>query len=371
MTLTGSTRTRAHSVNEVRNSRMRPKFLAGALVLAGLLVGCGKDDGGAKTYAEMAWEDVVVQVNDHKLRKGEMEEFWRMNLKMVAAMPKQERAAAQRRVAQDMLAYPRRFIDRALLVDEAKRLKVLTESQATVCSEILLSALAKSKGMTKDEFFAKYSDSIWYHRKVAEARTWIDALTAKEIRVPVDVTPQVVSNYLGLIAEETAASQATNRANFAMLERLREDVRTGRAVFTNVADRISVDDWDVGEVTRRGFDASATVRAAIFKAEAGEVVGPFEDQDGYELYQVAKITPSEKDSQGREVQPESRSIYRIEIAKADEPVQMDFKQAEADFNHQMLMAAINRRLELLKTNGVNRIVWPHGKHLWDAREGAR
>ena len=358
-------------MDEIRNSRARLEFLAGALVLAGLLAGCRKGDGGERTYAEMAWKDVIVQVNDHKLRKGEMEEFWRMNLKMVAAMPKQEREAAHRRVVQDMLAYPRRFIDRALLVDEAKRLKVLTESQATVCSEILLSALAKSKGMTKDEFFAKYADTIWYHRKVAETRTWIDALTAKEIKVPVDVTPQVVSNYLGLIAEETVASQATNRANFAMLERLREDVRTGKAVFTNVADRISVDDWDIGEVTRRGFDASATVRAAIFKAKSGDVVGPFENEEGYELYQVAEITPPEKDSQGREVQPESRYIYRIEIAKADEPVQMDFKQAEADFNHQMLMAAINRRLELLKTNGVNKIVWPHGKNLWGMKKGVR
>lgn len=343
--------------------------IAGLLILAGLFAGCRKDDNGEKTYAELAWKDVIVQVNDHKLRKSEMEEFWRMNLKMVAAMPKQEQEAARQRVMQDMLAYPRRFIDRALLVDEAKRLKVLTESQATVCTEILLSALAKSKGMTKDEFFAKYSDSIWYHRKVAESRTWIDALTARDIKVPVDATPQVVSNYLGVIAEETAAAQATNRANFAMLERLREDVRTGKAVFTNVADRISIDNWDVGEVSRRGLDASATVRAAIFKAKAGEVVGPFEDPEGFELYQVARITPPEKDAQGREVQPESRYIYRIEIAKADEPVQMDFKQAERDFNHQMLMSAINQRLELLKTNGVNRIVWPHGKNLWGKKKG--
>ncbi len=143
----------------------------------------------------------------------------------------------------------------------------------------------------------------------------------------------------------------------------------GRAVFTNVAERISIDSWDLGEVSRLGLDASAKVRAAIFQARVGEVVGPFETPESYELYQIASVKTPEKDAQGRQVQPESRCLYRIEVAKADEPVQMTFEQAAAELVHQAQMAAIDSRVELLKTNGLNRIVWPHGRNLWGRKKG--
>lgn len=341
-----------------------------ALLLAGLFAGCGKDESadGAKTYAEMSWKDVIVQVNDHKLRKREMEEYWALNMKMLGTLPEQERKEAKSRMAEDMTAYPNRFIEQSLLVDEAKRLKVLTESQAMEGAEILLSAVAKAKGLTKDEFFRQYSDTIWYHRKVAENRTWINALVAKDIPPIMETTPAVVSNYVGAIAEETAAMHATNRATVAMLEGVKRDVMAGKADFTNVAEQISISDWNRGDVSRAGLDAGAEVRGAIFKARAGEVVGPFETKEGYELYRVVAIIPGERDSKGREVQPETRRIHCIEVAKADEPVQYNFEQAAQDISRQMQMAAIAQRLELLKTNGLNRIVWPHGKNLWGLRK---
>ena len=345
---------------------MRTWRIAGAAFLALTFAGCGEGvpPGGAKTYAEMSPDDVIVQVNGHRLLKREMEDFWRLNERLLEAFPVQGRRDAERRVRQDMLAYPRKFIDQALLVDEAKRLRVLTEDQAASCVERLLSAVAQKKGMTKDEFLRKHSDSAWFHRRVAENRTWINALVSKDIPPIRDVTPGIVSNFLGVIAEETAAMNATNRASFATLEGIRRDVMSGRTDFTTEADRIGAEDWDLGEVSCDDIESDATVRLSIFRAKTGEVVGPFEDAECYSIYQVAGIVPAQVDSRGRETHPERRRVFRIALCKADEPVQMTFEQAESDLRHQFQMEAIDRRLKLLKTNGANRIVWPHGKNLW-------
>ena len=339
-----------------------------ALGLLALLCGCGKDGKAEKkgetVYRSLKPDDIIVQVNDNILRKRDMERFWAMNLRAIKNVKSSEVNATQMKMQRDMMEYAPKFVDQMLLVDDAKRHKVLAETQVVERVEAMIDAAAKAKKMSKEAFVNQFGDSAWFVRQTAEIRTWINAHVATNIPPIVPVTPQAASNYLAVVNEETALVRATNEWKKATLAKIRKDVMSGKANFTNEAARISEDNWNLGDLERMEVDFGSEIREQIFSVPGGIILEPTEDDECYRLIQVAKVIPGTKDEKGRLVDREKRRIYQIVLNKEDYPLQMTLGQAYREIYHQLQMQAVQARVDLLKTNGQNKVVWPHGTNIW-------
>lgn len=339
-----------------------------ALGILALLCGCGKDESSKRQavtlYKSLQPDDIIVQVNDNILRKREMERFWAMNLRAIKNVKSSEVNATQMKMQRDMMEYAPKFVEQMLLVDDAKRHKVLTETQVVERVEAMIDAAAKSKKMSREAFVNQFGDSAWFVRRTAEIRTWINAHVSTNIPPIVDVTPEVASNYLALINSETGVVRATNEWKKATLAKIRKDVMAGKVCFTNEAARLSEDEWNLGDLERTEVDFGSEIRQQIFSVPGGIILEPMEDEECYRLIQVAKVIPGTKDEKGRLLDREKRRIYQIVLNKEDYPLQMTYPQAYRDIYHQFQMQAVQARIELLKTNGQNKVVWPHGTNLW-------
>ena len=339
-----------------------------ALGLLALLCGCGRGEKPEKkvetVYRSLKPDDIVVQVNDNILRKSEMERFWAMNLRAIRNVKSSAVDETQMKMQRDMMEYAPRFVEQMLLVDDAKRHKVLTETQVAERVEAMVDAAAKSRKMPKEAFVNQFGDSAWFVHRTAEIRTWINAHVSANIPPIVDVTPEVVSNYLALINGETTAVRATNEWKKATLARIRKDVMVGRACFTNEAARLSEDEWNLGDLERTEVVFGSEIRQRIFSVPGGTILGPTEDDECYRLIQVAKVIPGTKDERGRILDREKRRIFQIVLNKEDCPLEMTSAQAYRDIYRQFQVQAVQARVELLKTNGQNKVVWPHGTNLW-------
>lgn len=339
-------------------------LVTSSAALLSILIGCGRDEANL-TYAEMSPEDIIVQVNSNILRKSEMQRFYRMNMAYVNTLKGGNAIQeAQRRIKDDMLAYAPQFVEQMLLVDDAKRNKVLTPEEVAKRVEEKIEEGAKAKKMTKEAFLNQFEDAAWFARKTAETRIWINAHVATNIPPKYELTRSMVSNYVNFINAETAAVTATNAWKKAKLAEIRKGVIAGRMSFTNEAARLSAEDWNLGDLERTEIDFGAELRNQIFSVPGGIVLEPIEDDEGYRLIQVAKVIPGTKDAKGRLVDREKRRIYQIYLEKEDYPLQMSEHEATLELHHQFLTKAIAERVEWLKTNGENTVVWPHGQNLW-------
>lgn len=337
--------------------------LLGAALLA-LLVGCGSKNDGPKTFAEMSSDDIIVQVNSNILRKADLERFWRMNVAYVSQLRGNERMDAQRRIRADMVASVPQFVDQMLLVDDAKRCKVLAETQVVAQVERAIDMAAKAKKMTRQQFLTMFPDAEWLARTTAERRIWINAHVAANIPPAVEVTGELVTNYVNFISAELTAVKATNAMHKAALARYRRDFAADVTGFTNEAARVSEDTWDVGLLERMQIDWGAEVRDQVFAVKAGMMLEPFEDDDFYRLICVADVIAPVKDEKGRLIEPEKRRLYQIAFRKEDEPVKVDYAEAAHVLYVQFRDQAIRARIDCLKTNGENTVVWPNGTNIW-------
>lgn len=341
-----------------------------AIILAGLaiLVGCGQNKNGELTLEEMAEDDVVVQVNDNKLLKREMMRVWKLNCASVAQMKGMEKSEAERRIQQDIMDYAPRFVNQMLLVDDAKRHHVLTDEQLAAAVEKKIDDGAKAKKMTRQQFLTLYPDVEWFIRQTATTRIWINAHVASNIPPRRVVTPTIVSNYVALINAATEEVRQTNEAKRVQLETIRREVLSGKAVFTNVAAKVSKEDWDLGAIEKYEQDFDQTVRDGLFSAKVGDILPVSDELENYRLLTVAGIIPAETNKYGRMTQQEKRVVHQIVLPKEDYPIQMTYEQAAYEVAYQEQMKSIDARVEFLKTNGENRVVWPHGKNLWRKRK---
>lgn len=352
----------------MRNESVKSVVCAMAVaVVLSVLVGCGRNDKDL-TFAEMKSEDIIVQVNDNILRKSELERFYRMNMAYLSTLKGNERQEAMGRIRNDMVAYAPTFVEQMLMVDDAKRHHVLTDEQLAAEVEAYIEKAAKAKKLTKDEFLSQFPDSAWFARKTAEVRVLVNTHVASNIPPVAVVTPAIVSNYVREVNAEYDAVLATNAWKKATLESIRKRVIAGKASFTNEAARLSEDDWNLGDLERAEIDFGAELRNQIFSVPGGIVLEPTEDDDCYRLIQVAKVIPGTKDEKGRLLDREKRRVYQIVLTKEDLPVKMGFGEAALELQRQFRSQAVSARLELLKTNGENTVVWPHGQNIWRKRK---
>lgn len=331
-----------------------------------LTLGCSKekDQNGDKTFAEMSGDDIIVEVNDSKLRKREV--LIALGLNRVALDKTKSLEEQQKRDAMkhELLAYVPRYIFRRLLIDDTKARKTISEEYVSNCVAKAIQKNAKAQNKTPEEYLAGFKDGRSLVERNLADYVWLNAGMASNIPPKFVVNPQFVSNYLASVRQENEQIAASNAAMRATLEKIRENVLAGTAIFTNEAERISVEEWDLGEKERTEF-YDKWMRNAAFSLKEGMVSPPFESEEEISMIQVAKVIPAVKNDKGKRVHPERRHIYKITLKRAQELLEPDFVSASIDLSRQSREQAIEEYVGVLFTNGQNRIYWPHGTNLWE------
>lgn len=331
------------------------------IILSCVSFGCSKSN--QSTFAMLDDDAVIVRVNDEELTKGDIIRFIEMERRHAAKYTGQDRLAFERRIEKDFFNFVPGFIQQRLLVQDAKKCAVLTKEQAERNCEALFDLIAKSKNVSRDELLREDSKDNNFIRDAVERRVWIDAHIASNIPPAVAVTPLMVTNYLNLIKEETLASRRTNDSIRARLDGIRADCLAGKSSFTNIAEQLSRDEWDLGEMEASQFDTTS-MRDAVFALKEGMISPVLESEDDFFLLYVAKIFSAVKNEDGKTVHPERRHVYQIALEKEGYPVQLSYEQAYADLVCQLQEQALRNYVDDLKTNGVNRIEWPNGTNLF-------
>ncbi|MBR4172643.1 MAG: hypothetical protein IKR48_13410 [Kiritimatiellae bacterium] len=333
------------------------------LTILAIVAVCGCSDKKEVTFASLPDDAVIVKVNDDVLTKRDIVRFIQIEQGYARKLKGAERSRFEQAIEKDFFNFVPKYINQRLLVQDAKRCKVLTPEEAKKRMDALLDIVAKSRKTTREKLLADDSEDGWFVREAVEKRVWIDAHAASNIPPAVVVTPQMATNYLNLIEEETAAARSTNEAIRARLEGIRADCLAGKASFTNIAVQIGCADWDLGEKEGMEFD-TASMRDAVFALKEGMISPVLESEEDLFLLYVAKVIPAEKNKDGKTVHPERRHAYQLALAKQDYPVKLTYEQAFKDLSYQLQAQAVKNFVDDLKTNGVNVIEWPNGTNLF-------
>ena len=336
-------------------------FVAGSLVC-----GCGKakNETGEKTFAEMGIDDVIVQVNDSKLRKREVLIALDLNRQEIGKVHNIDANAAIEELQQELHSYVPRYISRRLLVDDAKRKKVVSEEYVSNRVEKAILKKAKKAGKTREQYLDGFKEGRELAERTFADYVWLNEGMATNIFPKFVVNDEFVSNYIAAIEQENEKITASNNMVRARLEKIRADILAGKTTFTNEAEKISIVNWDLGEVERMEFGSKA-LRDAAFTLKEGMISPPIEGEGVFSLIQVVKITPAVKNEKGRMVHPEKRHVYKMSLPMDDCVIVVpDAKQAFADLRRQSQEQAVGDYVTYLITNGENRIIWPHGTNLW-------
>ena len=342
---------------------MKPLAYSFLLAVICVICGCSKNEGKDATFNTLPDDAVIVKVNNHVLKKKDLLQFMEMEYRNAIQDKGMDKSQLNRRLDEDFKKFVPTYISQNLLVDDAKKHKVLSADDVARRVDAMIDAAAKAKKMTRKEFLERNKQDEWYVRASAEKRIWINAHTASNIPPDFVVTPQLVTNFLNLIETERAASQITNEAIRVRLEGIRADCLAGNLVFTNVAAQISSEDWDLGELERTQFD-SAALRNAVFTLKEGMISPVLDIDESFAIVYLKKILPAERNKDGTILQHERRHAYQIVLEKADFPIPLTYDQAFKDLAYQAQLRALTKYVEFLKTNGVNTIEWPNGSNLF-------
>ncbi len=338
-------------------------FFHGVILSLFCLLGCGQESGLKNSYSELKASDTVVKIGSASLTKGEIEvEVVKYQNRLKGRRDGNMRLSPQE-AEHFRFNFVQEFINRQLLVVEAKRVNVIGNEEFARQLKQMIETSAKQKKQTRDTFLASVDGNPETVLNIARNRILINAYIQKYITTNLYVSGEVVSNYMSTIARENAGVTATNKALIAKMEKIRADVLSGKAIFTNMAEQVSDEAWDLGEMEREDFE-SVMIREAIFTAQCGSISKVIEDDDSVRLYQIAKIIPATKDKDGLIKEPERRVVYQIQRPKEALLVELSYEDALSELKHQMVAQRLMDCVESLKTNGLHRVVWPHGDDLW-------
>lgn len=341
-----------------------------SLIAACAVCGCSKNDYYGKAFGSLPDGAVIVKVNDHVLTKKDMLRFMDMEYRNAKNEKGMDNSQLERKLNDDFRKFVPTYISQTLLVDDAKRHAVLTEDEVNKRVDAMIDASAKAKGLSREDFLKRYKQDEWFVRESAAKQVWINAHVAANIPPLVVVTPQMVTNYLNVVDEEVVAAKSTNAATRARLDAMRADCLAGKSVFTNLAAKIDCDNWDFGELERSEFETAA-LRDVVFSLKEGMISPVLESEIDYFIVYLAQILPAEKNADGKVVQPERRHAYQIALPKADFPIKLTFEQAYKDLMYQVQLQTLSKYVELLKTNGVNKIEWPNGTNIFNRVSAGR
>ena len=328
------------------------------------------ESGEKKLIEEMAPEDIIVVVNGYPLTKRYYNAVWVTTFKNMMAKRGANQYEVMKRIEEMQPKYVNQFVMRRLLIDDARRQKVISDEdlRRLVGEKIQIVANAtKKKPKEVVARFGSTSPVVFYD--IAE-RILVDTLIHAKIPPTIKVDDEFVAETQAQVAADNEATQKTNELIRVKLMDWKKEIDSGKTSFENI---VSVRTNDHLHVIDRGgewgtYEKSAIKERALanaaFSLPLGGVSEPIEEEEGYSLLKVLAITPAETNAKGRTIQHESRKLARIYVEKEPLLIRQSDDEMFKDLKQQMQLQAIYKYADNLRTNGLNTVVYPHGERLF-------
>ena len=361
-------------------------------ILTSFFVGCSNDEvqtsfggdfleltkrysGNIKTnkvmsISEMSPEDAIVVVNGYPLTKKVFDDLTVIKAKRLSNRKGANPAVVESLVNQFKRQYIPLFVSQRLMLDKARELKVLSVDEVASQVNSDLAGIAKKRKVSVDKIVKAFPGDFKYYLYDAAAEKWLKVLVEKHIPPKLNVDDAFVSNVQKQVELENFVTTQTNELIRVQMESWKKQIISGKLNFDELAKAVS---QDVSSDTNcpslwgefeRGELSDKNVQAKIFALKLGEISDPIEDEDGFHLVKLLKVTPPELNKKGRVIRNEMRKVSHIYIEKMPLLIRQDDPAMFEDLKEQMKMQAIFEYSENLRTNSAYKVVYPHGEDLF-------
>ena len=316
-------------------------------------------------------EDVLVAVNGYPLTKKTFDEVMVLKAKQLTNVKGSNQAYLNNQLADFRRNYVPLFVNQRLLIDKARELNIIPKEELERRVNDVVQKQAKARKMTVEKFMRSFPGDFKYFLYETSARLLMNSIVAKHIPPVGEVSDGLVAAFQQSIAEDNAATMKTNEMKRVQMQEWKRDLLAKKVTFEELAKKYSEDDYADegrpgywGEFERGQID-DKRVQSVVFSLKPGEISDPVEDEEGFHLLKVLSVTAPERNDKGRVIQDEMRKVMHIFVKKLPLLIRDTDEILKADLKRQMQIQAINRYLDDLKTNGVTRIEFPHGKKLFE------
>ena len=319
-----------------------------------------------KRIVEMEGKDVILAVNGYPLTKEIYEDFMNLRREGLNARKGMNNLVAEQLMDEYCKNYIKSFIAQRLLFDQAFALGMVTEEEMLSAVEAKLKKDARKRGRKVCQTLSRFKGKercFLYELCVSYV---VDKIVHEKIPPKREVGPEFIAAVRKQVKENNAGAAKTNAAFRARLADYRTQILEKKLDFKAVARKMSGvpdDDGLWGEFEEGSMDDPG-VQAKVFAMREGEISDVIEDENGYHLVKVLKVTPPEKDEEGRVLMREKRLLSHLYIEKIPMLIEESDVVLTADLKKQMQLQAVNEYVTELSTNSVNRIEYPNGKDLF-------
>ncbi len=310
-------------------------------------------------------------MNGYPLTKKTFDEVMVLKAKQLTNVKGSNQAYLNNQLADFRRNYVPLFVNQRLLIDKARELNIIPKEELERRVNDVVQKQAKARKMTVEKFMRSFPGDFKYFLYETSARLLMNSIVAKHIPPVGEVSDGLVAAFQKSIDEDNAATMKTNEMKRVQMQEWKRDLLANKVTFEDLAKKYNEDEYADedrpgywGEF-ERGQIEDKRVQSAVFSLKPGEISDPVEDDEGYHLLKVLSVTAPERNDKGRVIQDEMRKVMHVFVKKLPLLIRDTDDILKADLKRQMQLQAINRYLDDLKTNGVTKIEFPHGKKLFE------
>ncbi len=329
-----------------------------------------KDSRDVKKIDDMKPDDVIVAVNGYPLLKRDYDVWTGQLLAMIRKHAKGNLGEAEKYFEQARVQFLDQFIRNRLLIDDARTNNVMDNAALVAKIKAVLEERATANKITADELLSKYGNADRHLIYQIAERELVSELVKQRIPPVTEVDMTFVSNAQAQVTLENNIIGLTNSVRRQMFENWRNEIAAGKLTFDALVEkygpdgRFEINESGEWETVARGDIDDETIAELVFAAAKGEILPIQEDDDGIDMIMVSEIIPARRDKEGKIAMSEQRILKRIRMEKEPLFLRQSNDKMFSDLKIQMQLQAIDSYVENLVTNGLNTIVYPHGRNLF-------
>ena len=329
------------------------------------------EQGEETIVGKLKDDDVLVAVNGYPLTKKMFDELMLIKTNQISKQKDSNNPFMMNQLSAFKKNFIRLFVNQRLLIDKARELGVMSQAELEKKVNDIISSRAKARNISVEQYVKSFPGDFKYHLYELAEMLLMDRLIVKHIPPEANVDDEVVAAFQKSIEDDNAAFAKTNEMKRARMLVWKNDILAKKISFEALARKYNEDEdadsekpgyW--GEFERGQFE-DKKIQSVVFNMKVGEISDPVEDDDGYHLIKLLSIKEPERNSRGRLIQDEVRSVMHVFVKKVPLFIHEPDDVMMGDLKRQMQLQAINKYLADIKTNGVTRIEFPHGKKLFE------
>lgn len=317
--------------------------------------------------ASMQPTDVIVRVNESVLTKEAYEKIMLFKAKSLSHKKGMNQYVMEKELDSFRHTYVKMFVAQRLLTDAAFAENIVTTNEVKQFVAETIDRRACATGRSSVEYLKSKGEEARFLIYELAVAYIMDKYVAKRIPPKAEVTPEFIAEVRKQVKLANAEATATNNLIKARLAAWRMQIVSQNEDFLKIAQAVSdpcldspSDESGVwGEFEMADLQPQE-LALAVFSLPLNGISEVLEDDNGYHVIKVLSITPPVKDVGGKTIESEKRKLSHIYLEKSPLLIEESDFILTNDMKRQMQMQAVSEVVDLLSTNGINKISYPHG-----------